>query len=262
MEPEEVEEIQDEAPVEATGGNDESAGGGGNPAWQSFLDVLPTQLHPTVTPVLQQWDKGVQDRFNELHSQYEPYKPYEEIIKAGVDPQNIEWALGIMQKIDEDPRSVYDALKKEFGADWEDVVSNAETPEPGDEGYVDPEILQLRAVVSELAQREVSREENAKSLQQDKVLDDLMTNLHETHGDFDEGLVLALMAQDVKPEDAIARVNTLVEQAVEASKRPAAPKIMSHGGVASPPVIPANMNSKNKRELVAQMLQNAANAQN
>src|SRR5678815_523547 len=86
-------------------GNDSAQGEstGGNPAWQDILNVLPDSLHSTVKPALEKWDQGVQQRFQTVHSQYEPFKPF---LDSGVDPQNINYALAILDKIENDPRSI------------------------------------------------------------------------------------------------------------------------------------------------------------
>src|SRR5213592_3195837 len=74
--------------------------GGLNPAWTDLLNELPQELHSKVTPVLQTWDKGVQDRFNKVHSEYEPWKT---ITKSGVDPETAQFALNLLNSVNNQP---------------------------------------------------------------------------------------------------------------------------------------------------------------
>jgi hypothetical protein len=70
-----------------------------------LLGVLPSSLHSQVKPVLEKWDKGVQQRFEQVQSQYSPYKSFAE---QQVSPNDIEVALGIAQQINADPAKFYE----------------------------------------------------------------------------------------------------------------------------------------------------------
>lgn len=107
--------VNDVAPVtqETTPVGSEHAPTGENPAWGELLGVLPTEFHPQVKPFLDKWDKGVNERFSKVQSQYDPYK---DII--GVDPQQIQASLQLAQMIATDPRSFYDRMTDHYGSEW------------------------------------------------------------------------------------------------------------------------------------------------
>lgn len=240
--------------------------GGGNPKWQPFLDVLPTSLHGVVTPVLQEWDRGVNQRFQELHQQYEPYKAYQQFVDNGIDPQAIDYALGIFQQLNDNPRGIYDALGTYYAEEWglnqqQDQQYMDPMSEPNEN--VDPRIAELQDGFKQLASiilSERQQQEEQQSLQQaDQELDDLLTQLKTQHGDFNERVVLGLMLAGLEPDEAIAEYQSTLTNAVEATRRPPAPGIISQGGVTAPAQQQdiRKMSGKDTRALVAQMLQQA-----
>lgn len=240
---------------------------GGNVAWKPFLDVLPSSLHPTVTPVLQEWDKGVNERFREIHSQYEPYKAYQPLIDNEVPLESIEYALGLMQQINENPRGIYDALVQTFSEEWglgqeAPVADPGYTDQPfGEEGYTDPRVAQLEEGFKQLAglilgeRQQVAEQESIQ--QADSELDQTLNDLKSRHGDFNERVVLGLMLSGLSGDEAVAEFQSTVNSALEASRRPPAPGILSQGGVVAPSQDTRKLEGKDTRALVAQMLQQA-----
>lgn len=244
---------------------------GGNVAWKPFLDVLPTSLHPTVTPVLQDWDKGVNERFREIHSQYEPYKAYQPLIDNEVPLESIEYALGLMQQLNESPRAIYDALLATFGEEW---GLNGEAP-VADLGYTDqqfgegdsndPRVAQLEEGFKQLAGLILGERQEADQQlqiqQADSELDTTLNDLKSRHGDFNERVVLGLMLSGLSGDEAVAEYKSDVNSALEASRRPPAPGIISQGGVVAPSQDVRKLDGKDTRALVAQFLQQANQTQ-
>lgn len=83
-----------------------------NPAWNDLLTLIPGQLHEAVKPHLSKWDKGVQDRFRQVHSEYEPYKPFKE---QGVDAETLTNAYQLYQAFNANPQAVYEGMQQHFG---------------------------------------------------------------------------------------------------------------------------------------------------
>lgn len=242
-------------------------GNSGNPAWQPFLDVLPSSLYPTVTPILQEWDRGVQSRFQEIHQQYEPYKAYQDLIDNEVEPEAIQYALGIFEQLNDNPRAIYDALVQTFGEEW---GLNQQQPDPSlnpsyesyDDNPVDPRIAQLEEGFKQLAStilgERQQQEEQQIQAQMDYDLDQELTSLKETYGDFNERAVLGLMLSGMSGEEAVAEYMSDRNSAIEQTRRPPAPAILSQGGVQSVTQDVRKLDSKDTRALVAQMLQQNA----
>jgi hypothetical protein len=82
-----------------------------NPAWASFLEIIPSGLHDSVKKRLGEWDRGVDERFQKVHSEYEPYKWAKENQIKG---EELQQAWGFWRQATDNPRFVYDTLGQHF----------------------------------------------------------------------------------------------------------------------------------------------------
>lgn len=255
-----------EQEIESTQGPQEETSedtGGINPAWSELLGVVPSQLHSQVTPHLTKWDQGVQQKINQVHSQYEPYKPF---IEQKVEPDQINYALGVMNAIENNPKEVLEALQAYIGeSDDEQGQENQQQPEGSDElpeWLEHPEFKQMKDMVNTLAQIMVQQRESEEEARHNQELDTKFNQLREEVGEFDEEWVLTKMLNnDMSPEDAVKAYKEF-ESGILSKARQPGPKILGGGGsVPNQGLDPKNLDDKGRRSLVAQMLQQA-NAQN
>lgn len=236
-------------------------GNGGNPAWSEMLGVIPEDLHEQVTPLLQKWDQGVQQRFSDVHSKYDPYK---ELVDSEIDPQQLKMGLGLLQAIEQDPKQVYEALAQQFN------LGGAPADEQGNTDNVSSEYGDLPpAVVARLKSLEQGYETVASKLNQedelkrqaveDARLEQTMAALRTKHGEFHEGFVLSQMLQGQAPDDAVAQWNNVREQIMVEARRPQAPKILGSGSVipGEQAVNVKKLDSAGTKSLVASMLEAA-----
>lgn len=234
---------------------DEAAAKGGHPAWQEILDAIPEQYREAVMPTLEKWDKGVNKRFQSLHSKYEPLKALE-----GYDPEQVQMGLNLLERINEDPRAVYDLMAQSFGFTSEQGVSENEESMSEQQFETDPALMsKLTAQEQRLAQLEQERE-----MQQfQEQLDGYLAYLHEPEPgkrvEFDDDYVITLLANGVDGEEAVSRYQKIVEAATPVNNTPPpAPRIMpSGGGVPSNAIDPKTLTDGQTKDLVAQMLQQA-----
>lgn len=230
-----------------------------NPAWQPILDVLPSSLHEIVSPTLKEWDKGVNERFREIHSQYEPYKEYQAILDAGIPMDDIATALSLMQQIQNDPKSVWDTMNDYYK--FQEQIQQENPVEDEYLGYVDPneqKLTELENTVKQLTDLITSEREQAQLAEQEQVLDSVLGDLKEKYGDYDEEFVLTQMAAGADPETAVQSYMSLVERIKTDSNRPQAPTVVGGGlgGVVAPLEI-KDMSAQDRRGLVADMLRAA-----
>jgi len=266
-----VDSTQDQALPES---NDTGTGTGTgiNPAWNELLGIMPTQLHPQMIPHLQKWDQGVQQQFQKVHSQYEPYKPF---LDAQVDPQQIQYALQIMEHLNNNPRQIYDALAEFHG--WNEQ-GQTEPNAPVTEDYSDlgnivdedPRISQLNEQVelmrnimlaqyNEQQQAQMQQQQSQQEQQEDQALEEEFTTLKSKYGEFDERYVLGLMAAGTSAEDAVKSYNELVEQTLQNRPGNSAPRVLGGGGgVPSNAINHSSLSDEDRRRLVVQRLQQAA----
>jgi hypothetical protein len=235
-----------------------------NPAWNEMLQSIPQEHHSQVIPHLQRWDKGVQDRFNQVHSQYEGYKPF---VEQQISPDDLNFAMGLLNAVNSDPHAVKQALDSWIEQEGiENPNAQQEPSQYGEQGQQNgqfdltshPEYQQLQQVVEEMAGILVNQREQEQQAQEDQALDDELNSLKQQHGDFDEPFVLSRMAAGASGEDAVQEYQQFVQQVLSGQRRPG-PKILGAGGS-----LPQNnidvkkLDDKERRGLVENMLRQAS----
>lgn len=231
-----------------------------NPAWEELLGVVPSQLHSQVTPHLQKWDQNYQKSINEVHSQYEAWKKYQE---GGVSPDDVDYALGLLNAISENPQEVLEALKEAIGVEpteqqgqfnqtQQDQFSNGED----DPILSHPKFKEMEQAVNTMAQIILSQREAEQQSAADAELETDLEALKEQYGEFDEELVLALASQG---EDfdyaALEKAVQTVQERTKVVRQPGPPVLGN--GTAPPSDLPKPTSDAERRQLVANMLRQA-----
>lgn len=247
----------------------------GHPAWQEILDVIPSDLQGLVKPTLEKWDKGVQDKIQALHTQYDPYK---EFATEGVDAESINQALWLVQELQQNPNKVVadaidafglDFVTKELAATGE-IPSGTPAPEPYSEDVAGaditkhPEFIALRKSLEGLTGT-IEEQKAAQQAEEDanafeKQLDDLQ-EVHKEEGEFNKIFVTALMSNGLDGETAVKQYFDTVNQAAakiagtSTSSVPTAPIVMggngsTGSGIPSAPVSLGQMKSADVKNLV------------
>ena len=262
---------QDTAPV---GSNDT----GGNPAWGEVLGALPSSLHNVVRPHLEKWDKGVQERFTQVQSQYAPYKDF-----VGIDPQQIQASLQLANLIATDPRAFYDRMTSHYGSEWglagqgqgDDSADDYSLDDGDDElGQQDlannPYLRKLEeqqntmaAFLAAQVDKEQQAQYEAEVANQHKQIDQQFAAVAQANG------MEELPPQAMKMIISLCTANegVTIEQAAEevmplftAAQKQPGPRIMSPGGgVPANNLDTAKMDSRQTKDLVASILASRAN---
>lgn len=266
MEPEEVdgqgtetgEETEIVAPEETQGGEESKL----NPAWSGLLEKVPSQLHSQVTPYLEEWDKNYQRDVQKVHSQYEPLKPY-----LDRKPEEIDYALQLMQAIETDPAHVAKALAEYAGislAEAKEVVAEQgqQNNETDDELMSNPRFKEMYDMTQAMAQLLVQQQKTAQEEQMDKELDNELKTLKDEHGEFDVDWVLtkALANPDVPLETHVKAFHEFEKSVLEKNARKPGPKVLKPGGSAPDNQTDVSkLSPSDRRALIAQQLQQVAN---
>lgn len=255
--PIEPEPVQGISPDE--GGNSP----GPNPAWSEVLDILPEQFHSVVTPHFQKWDQSAQSRIeqaNESLKEFESYKPY---IEHGISNEEIEQGLRLMYEINNNPQNVYSALADAYkfgqtpGAGTTPDAPEGGAPNAPLEGDpVNEEVNQLRQGL-ELVSKIVLNDAQAKqAATADAELTREMDKLRTDFGEYDDDYVLTKMMNGMSGEDAVKAYQKLV------TPKSFAPNLLGSGGsgsgLPSNAIDPTKLSGKETRNLVAEMLAQAA----
>jgi len=250
------------------GGSDESTSGG-NPAWTELYGVLPDSLHTVVSPVLEKWEQGTQQKFQQYAEQVKQYEPYQGFVEQGVAPDQIEQALAVAQLIDQDPQGFLQQMQAFYGGQQpnqqqepqqsQDNNSYDQFDEQPFDIENDPRFKQLQQQQDLIAGYLAQQVEAEQSQQADQQLDQEVQELTEKYGEFDEDYVFGLALNGVPLEDAVQRYQSMVESV---RTRPAAdanlPNIISPGGgLPSEQVNPADMTPQQRQQYVMSVLAQA-----
>lgn len=242
------------------------------------LASLPEAVRPLVEPIFKQWDANVTQRQQELHSQYEPWKP---VMEFG-DPDTVQGALQVAQVLENDPARFIGAFAQAYPDIFQEVIGNLQPQQQqtsngsGEQGLgdLDPDdpIVKRLASLEQMVQQAVGGftgfTEQQQAQENQRILDQTLADLHTKHGEFDDEYVLAKMAYANKtPEQAVQEYVAkfgATQQTQQQTTQTSAPNVLTPGGG-----LPANPISvdqlagddKATRALVAGLL-DAANQQN
>lgn len=167
-------------------------GNGFNPNFQPLLNELPQDLHSKVIPHLQQWDRGVQDRFGKLQSDYAPWKP---ILGSGATPEMVQNGLSLMNLLDTNPEALWKALGENYKFGQQQDSGQGPTPPtqqaPADEipdyaRNLQQQYGQMEQNFTTLAQHVLEQRRAEAEAREDQALANEFKAAHSKLGDFDD----------------------------------------------------------------------------
>lgn len=232
-----------------------------NPAWNSLLDHIPEDARGDVQPILQDWDKGVQQRFDSLHDRY---RPYDHIVSQGIDPSDIDYSLNLMRHINtnEGALEVYRALEQHLRENsLLDAIEEQEAEEvdSGDSSAYARQIAELEKNFGMLAEyflnKDKEAEQAAQEAYEDQLLEQELEAARAKYGDFDEREVLMRLAanDDMSIDDAVQDYNAFLAR----HNVRQAPRVLGQGGgdfPAQPSIDPRKLDNRQTQDLVADII--------
>jgi len=222
-----------------------------------FLKGVPDTQKPLIEPFVKQWDAQVTKKFQELHSQYEPYK------NLG-SPETLQQAMQIYQILDQNPKAVYDMLAQEFGTQTPTSEQGPGTEQQVPEGFegIPPQLLSRldtqEQVLQKLAEFVLGSQQQQQESEEDSRLQSYLDQLKQQHGEFDEDWVVMQISKGMDGDKAVAAWNTMIQDQVnKAGSGQKIPPILGGGGVVPQETFdPKTIPSKDVRELVAGLMKN------
>ena len=233
--------------------------------WSDFVEKFPASYRGIAEEAAKEWDAGVTKRFQDLHSTYEPYKPFIE----EWEPDAIGQAIQLAQALESDPQAFYQALAQSYGfAESEQGVANQQQelaqPEYDENDPYAPQLQQHEELLRTLADHIIGQEEAKRQAEESRInnemLDTALNTLKQQYGEYDENYVLQAIAAGQDPEDAVKAFRGMVDQWAAKQNAPAAnaPRVMrGSGGLPSLQVDPAQLGNKETKNLVAEYLRSA-----
>lgn len=238
-----------------------------NPAWSELLGVVPEQLHSQITPHLSKWDQNFQSKINEVHSQYEPWKP---IIDQGATPDDVNYALGLLNALSENPQEVIKALTEWAGAESSteqqgQFNQTQQQIDPDDPIVQHPKFQEMQKNMEAMAQILLSQREQEQQAQADQELEEDLQTLRDKfkdRGEFDEEFVLTLAANSDKfdfkaLENAVEKFYEKRDAILSTKRQPGPPVLGSGGAIPAQTPNLKNATETERRQIVAAMLAQA-----
>jgi len=203
-----------------------------NPAWSEILSAVPEEYHQALTPHLTSWDKGVNDRFQKIHDEYQDFKPYKE---KGLGRDELDFAVNLAERIENEPLEIYQALESylrnegmlEALSQGEDTGTSQTVDEPND--VYARRISELETGFNTVAEAYLLEQQMKADAEQDALLESEISDLQDKYGDFDEEFVFAKAMNGMDLEDAVKSYFQFVDDIVTKKVRPA-PKVISPSG--------------------------------
>lgn len=239
-------------------------GEGNQPAEESygegFLKNVDPADRPYVEKYLKQWDSGVTQKFQDIHRQYEPYK--------GLDLNEVESAINIMNLLENDPEFMYNQLVEYFQQTGKPLPGQEQQQfQQVDDNDLDDDphgarLDQMERYMQAIAENLMGDREARQAQAEDEALEQTLSSLREQHGDFDEDYIMAKMLRNGgDAEKAYADYEKALQGAIDNRRtaRPPVPVMGNGGGVPSGGVDVTKLGRGQTQDLVAQMLAHAQN---
>lgn len=266
---------QPEVTNETGNANSHQDGGatGDNPAWGELLGALPGGLHGIVKPHLARWDQGVQQRFQQVQSQYAPYKQF---LDGGISAEEIQQARNLMQLVATQPRQFYDRMTeyykdewglgvsdqgREDGNEWEDDPDEFDQDNPLAQQLADAQsqIEAMRGNQDTMAQYLAGQVEQRVQNEANAEVEREFNEVSQKYGDLNPQQVNFIVSQALQNGTTVMQAADSFFSMIGSQPKqqvPAPPRVVSTSGGTpqSPPINPGNLSGKDRRALVQSIL--------
>lgn len=261
-----------------------------SPHWNKILSAIPAEYHEQIIPTLREWDGGVTRKFQEIHKQYEDYKPYEQFVKQGLDPNFVQQSVQLANELQADPRNTVSRINEAWNLGYvapEAVNQLQQQQDPTGTGFLDESGTemditrhpQFQAMLQAVQSLQTNFEQSNQQREEEQLLAEFEAELDEAEAKYSEkklpfnrDFVTALVAQGqdidsavteyhkvlaasgVKIADEAAQTDSGVAQQMDFSFLPMGDEGTINSGVPQQPVNFGTMNNNDLNATVEQLL--------
>lgn len=248
-----------------------------NPFWGEVEKITGPNVYKLIQPHLAKADTEARNRISAVNQTFTPWK---QLADQGITPEHVQQSLGVVRQLNDNPEAVYESLRSFLEREGrlpsqtelhQEVQNNEdeEQPDPRDQ-QLEALQQQQQAIAEFLANQQLGQQQQAAAQEADTWLDSEVNRVKSLPDGFsDQDIqdivrIAAFQAQQTgkDPEnlDAAVAQYSAMRDRIRTTPRPGqlAPRVPSGPGGGTPAaggIDPSNMSKDQRRELVAQMLQ-------
>ena len=246
-----------------------------NPFWGEVEKLTGPNVYQLIKPHLAKADTEARQRVEAVNQSYAPWKAFAD---QGIQPQQVQQAIAVVKQLNESPEQVFESLRSFLEREGR-MPSQAELKQEVQEDTeeVDPRDQQLQALAEQqrliaefLQNQQLQGQQQAAAQEADTWLETEVSKLKDPKKGFDEAdikeivRIAAFQAQQTGQDpDSLAAAEAqyiAMRDRIRTTPRPGqvAPRLPSGPGGGTPQqqaVDPSTLTKDQRRELVAQMLQ-------
>lgn len=244
------------------GGEEVPDSTGINPNWESVLSLLPDNYRSVVTPHFQKWDQEANGRIESVKEQYKNYQPF---VDHGISSDQITQGIRLLQMVDQQPRTVLDAIAQQLGVTVQEVKEAIENEEPENiVAAVDPNLARLQQGFELLAQKALNEENSRAEEAANRQLESDLAAIEAKHGKYIPDLLLPYLSSALdkgltieKAAEQYFSIQGQIQQPV--IQQPYAPNLLggnsgAGSGLPSNRIDPRKLDDRGTQALVIEML--------
>ena len=246
-----------------------------NPFWGEVEKLTGPNVYQLIKPHLAKADTEARQRVEAVNQSYAPWKAFAD---QGIQPQQVQQAIAVVKQLNESPEQVFESLRSFLEREGR-MPSQAELKKEVEEDTeeVDPRDEQLQTLAEQqrliaefLQNQQLQGQQQAAAQEADTWLETEVSKLKDPKKGFDEAdikeivRIAAFQAQQTGQDpDSLAAAEAqyvAMRDRIRTTPRPGqvAPRLPSGPGGGTPQqqaVDPSTLTKDQRRELVAQMLQ-------
>lgn len=246
-----------------------------NPFWGEVEKLTGPNVYQLIKPHLAKADTEARQRVEAVNQSYAPWKAFAD---QGIQPQQVQQAIAVVKQLNESPEQVFESLRSFLEREGrmpsqaelkKEVQEDTEEVDPRDE-QLQTLAEQQRLIAEFLQNQQLQGQQQAAAQEADTWLETEVSKLKDPKKGFDEAdikeivRIAAFQAQQTGQDpDSLAAAEAqyvAMRDRIRTTPRPGqvAPRLPSGPGGGTPQqqaVDPSTLTKDQRRELVAQMLQ-------
>jgi len=241
--------------------------------YDSFLGQVPESLRDQIEPAFKSYSEDIKTKVAGQYGQFEPFK---EILDNGWTPEHVNVGLNLLQQLNDNPQSVYQALVQQYPelAPQPQQIAPVTPQGPGSNSnssdYDIPPALQERLDAHEkllellgqgFNQQQQNQQQFQQAEQEQQELAQFKAQLDQVapENKYPRQFILSYVANGQSPQEAVASFEAWRAQELNGARSAGAPLIApaGGGGLPSEPLDTAKLTESQRKELITKYLETA-----